>query len=88
MFLHLGGEVTVLQRDVIGIFSIDISKTGPATKEYLELIKSEKKLIVIGENQEIKSFVITNESVFFSPISSTTLQKRSQSSLYDSTGQL
>lgn len=80
MFLHLGGEVTILQSEVMGIFNIDITKTSAATKEFLEITKNEKKIIYIGDKQEVKSFIITNDYVFLSPISSVTLQKRNNTS--------
>lgn len=76
MFLHLGGEVTVLKREVMGIFNINITRTSAVTKEYLDIAKIGKKLKVIGDNQDIKSFIITNDYVYMSPISSVTLQKR------------
>lgn len=76
MFLHLGGEVTVPQKEILGIFDFEAAIKSPVTKEFLDLARSDKLVVEIAGFQQVKSFIITNSKVFFSPISSTTLQKR------------
>lgn len=75
MFLHLGGDVTVLQKDIVGIFDLESTK-NPVTKEFLEIAKNENSLIRIMEKQPSKSFIIAGGNVYYSPISSNTLQRR------------
>lgn len=76
MFLHLGGDVSILQKEVIGIFDLETSQRSIMTKEFINLAKSEKKVVYVANTDKAKSFVLTKGSVFFSPISSITLQKR------------
>ncbi len=76
MFLHLGGDTSVLLREVVGIFDLDSTKHSPATREFLEIAKDEGLIFVVGTEDKIKSFIITKEKVYYSPISSITLQKR------------
>lgn len=76
MFLHLGGDVSVLQKDIIGIFDLAVAeKNGPA-KELLEIAKGEKSLYSIAMNEKAKSFIVTDSKIYLSPISSITLMKR------------
>lgn len=75
MLLHLGGDVSIFKKHVTGIFDIDKTKNA-ATKEFLQSAKDEKRLHLVIKNQKVKSFVLVDNEVYLSPISSTTLQKR------------
>ncbi|MFC4768477.1 extracellular matrix regulator RemB [Effusibacillus consociatus] len=75
MFIHLGGDVMVPSKEVIAIFDLKMKESADSTKEFLNVAEEEGFVIVIDEN-ESKSFVVTNRKVYFSPISSLTLKKR------------
>ncbi|MBE6883389.1 MAG: DUF370 domain-containing protein [Ruminococcaceae bacterium] len=81
MYLHLGNDILVLTKDVIGIFDIENSTISKATKNFLA--SSEKAGRVINVSTELpKSFIICKEknsetvSIYISQISPTTLRKR------------
>ena len=75
MLLHIGGDVSILKKHVIGIF--DIEKTdNAATKEFLQTARDSTMLSLVSKNEKNKSFIVTGEKVYLSPISSTTLYKR------------
>lgn len=74
MFIHIGGDTVVSSSDVIAIFDID-SKDKPATKAFLEQESALGRVEVV-DVAELKSFIITDTKVYFSPISSLTLKKR------------
>lgn len=76
MFLHLGSELLVLKKDIIGIFDYDIVKKSKDTKEFMEIAINEGTINKIKGNNKHKSFVITDKQVYLSPISSLTLEKR------------
>lgn len=76
MFLHLGGDISVLQKDIIGIFDLGIAEKNGATKELLEIAKGEKNLFPISAKEKAKSFIVTDTKIYVSPISSITLLKR------------
>lgn len=81
MFIHIGGNVSVPKKEVIGIFDIDLIKKNNITKEFLDLSKSEAMISVVSKEQKTKSFVVTNTKVYYSPISSVTLKKRANNIL-------
>jgi hypothetical protein len=74
MFLHLGGDVIISKKDIVGMFDLKKTTINRSTKEFLELADSQGKTIYINDSP--KSFIATKNKVYFSPISSTTLLKR------------
>ncbi|WP_425059457.1 hypothetical protein SCACP_00060 [Sporomusa carbonis] len=74
MFLHLGANTVIPLRNVIAIFDLKIAASA-VTDQYIKNVKSSNKLIDISENSA-KSFIITDQNVYMSAISSQTLKKR------------
>jgi extracellular matrix regulatory protein B len=74
MFIHIGGDTMVRLRDVIGIFDYH-EKSGSDNALFLENAKRNDAVEVV-ELGEIKSFIVTDHKVYYSPISSLTLKKR------------
>lgn len=75
MFLHLGGNVVIPKKDIIAIIDMR-TKTTPSTKEFLEIADDEGFIEYISDDGKEKSFIITNKEIYISPISCTTLKKR------------
>ena len=79
MTLHLGGDVIISMKDVIAIFDIETSMTSEVNKEFLEIAKEEGFIKTISKNDP-KTFVLAEldhkTMIFLSPISSSTLLKR------------
>lgn len=76
MFLHLGGNIVIPGHKIIAILDAR-SAESPATKEFMEIAKDEGFIKNITPMEKAKSFVITSDSIYVSPISCTTLKKRS-----------
>jgi len=76
VFLHLGGDVVVLKKDIIAILDARI-KNSAITREFIEIAKDEGFIQPISNQEKEKSFVITSKEIYVSPISCTTLKKRS-----------
>ncbi len=80
MFIHLGGNVVVPLNDLISIMDIESSCHSKNTKEFLKTAEDEGFLVKITDEKP-RSFIFTvkdNQTIIYlSPISSTTLQKRS-----------
>jgi len=74
MFLHLGADTVIPLRSVIAILDLKITNSA-ITNQYINNIKTKKNFIDISENSA-KSFIITDENIYFSAISSHTLKKR------------
>lgn len=78
MYLHLGNDVLVRNKDIIGIFDIENTSTGKITKDFLNFSKN--KFISVNFDMP-KSFIVckdvnNKEKIYISPISVTTLKKR------------
>lgn len=79
MYLHLGQDVVVPSKTIVGIFDIENTSISKITKEFLG---SEEKLRhVINVSMELpKSFVVCRDKrenvVYISQISCATLKKR------------
>ncbi|MDO4535366.1 MAG: DUF370 domain-containing protein [Clostridium perfringens] len=79
MFLHLGENIVVPIKDVIGIFDIDVARYSADTMQFLRMAEDDG-FVERVTNEEPKSFVIAEvnkmSKIYYSPISSSTLTKR------------
>lgn len=79
MFLHIGEDVEIMARDLVGIFDIQSIKNSKITSEFLKAAEEEDFIFRVSQD-EIKSFIVTQKDgksiIYLSPISSATLQKR------------
>ena len=77
MYLHLGEDIVVNSKRVLGIFDMDTSTVNKATRDYLEKAEKENKIIYV--NFELpKSFVVTDDKIYVSPLNTSTLLKRTR----------
>lgn len=82
MYLNIGDNVLVSERDIIGVFDLDITSQSHRTRQYLN--RAEKSGEVVYTNiQEIpKSFVVCakkkgkGQTVYISTLNSQTVAKR------------
>ena len=85
MYLHLGQEVVVRKKDIIGIFDLDNTTVSPHTKEFLgdaekagrvEYVSYElpKSFVVCAEQK--KSTHSRKERVYIAQMAPATLKKR------------
>lgn len=79
MFLHLGENVVVPIKDVIGIFDLETTMYSSDTSAFLRMAEEDGFVERISKEKP-KSFVIAEidkmSKIYLSPISSTTLTKR------------
>ncbi|MBD7916119.1 DUF370 domain-containing protein [Clostridium sp. Sa3CUN1] len=79
MFLHLGENVVVPVKDVIGIFDLQTTMYSSDTSAFLRLAEEDGFVERVSKEQP-KSFVIAEvnkmSKIYLSPISSSTLTKR------------
>ena len=80
MFLHLGENIVVPIKDIIGIFDIETSMYSSDTIQFLRMAEEDGFVQRITKDKP-KSFIIAEvdkkSKIYLSPISSVTLQKRS-----------
>lgn len=79
MFLHLGENIAVPIKDIIGIFDMETTMYSSDTIQFLRLAEEDGFVERINKERP-KSFVVAEvdkkSKIFLSPISSTTLCKR------------
>ena len=77
MYLYLGGDIVLKSDKIIGIFDMDTSTVSKVTRDFLNKAEKNKKIVYV--NYELpKSFVVTGNKIYVSPLNATTLLKRSR----------
>lgn len=79
MFLHLGNNVVINDKEIIGIFDLDSTTISKKSRDFLN--RAEKNGEVITVSFELpKSFVLAGKrnksKIYLSQLSSATLEKR------------
>ena len=81
MYLHIGNQIHIRERDFVGIFDADRTTTSWITRKYLS--EAQRKALVSAANDEIpKSFVLYRDraggkyKVYFSQLSTAALMGR------------
>ena len=77
MYLHIGEDTVIRDRDIIGIFDMDTSTVNKATRDYLKKAEQEKRVVYVNYDLP-KCFVVTDKKIFISPINTSTLSKRAK----------
>lgn len=79
MYINIGGDVVIKAEEIVGVFDIDKLTVYKVNRNYLS--KTEKSGKIINVTHKIpKSFIVcekdTENIVYISPLTTTTLQKR------------
>ena len=81
MYLHIGNQIIIRERVIVGIFDADRTTTSWITRKYLS--EAQRKALVSAANDEIpKSFVLYRDradgkyKVYFSQLSTAALMGR------------
>ena len=86
MFLHLGENIVIPVKDIIGIFDIESTMYSADTSQFLRMAE-EDGFVERITTDKAKSFILAEvdkkSKIFLSPISSSTLQKRTEPFYYD-----
>ena len=77
MYLHIGEDTLIKDKEIIGIFDMDTSTVNKATRDYLKKAEKDKRVIYVNYDLP-KCFVVTDKSVYVSPINTGTLNKRAK----------
>ena len=85
MYIHLGNEISISDKRIIGIFDIENTSLGNDTREYLKKATARKQVVNVSMEMP-KSFIVcsdnkSEDTVFISPISVNTLHKRAGTSI-------
>ena len=72
MYIHLGDDCVVSTREIVTIVDYKM-RSSSVVEEFLK--KQEEQIISLSQGTP-KSIVVTTKSVYYSPLSSSTLKKR------------
>ena len=75
MYLYLGSDVVVDERNVIGIFDIEKVTVDRYMKDYLSYSQKSGKIYYVSLDMP-KSIIVCEDMVFISNVSCDTLKKR------------
>jgi extracellular matrix regulatory protein B len=75
LYIHIGEDCLVKAKDIIAIIDKESSNSSPYFEELLN--KHENHLIDLAKGS-FKSIIITSGTIYFSPLASSTLKKRSE----------
>lgn len=79
MYISIGGDMMVRDRDIIGVFDLDATADSEKTMAYLQSAERNGALLNIAEDIP-KSFLVTEEygmeKVYFTQLNAATLEKR------------
>lgn len=78
MYLHLGADITLPLEEVLCIIDLRNIARLPVNKTFIRQAEKDKQLRRVGPDEEMKTMILTPETVYLSPISSATLKKRIQ----------
>lgn len=77
MFIHLGEDTVINDKEIIGVFDIDTSTVNKATRDYLSKAEKDKRIVYVNYDLP-KSFIVCDNEVYISPINTSTINKRSK----------
>ncbi len=78
MYVHIGGNCSISDRIIIGIYDFDqltTGKKGQLNHQYLQAKEQTFQVAVLGDDLP-KSFIVTLEGIYLSPISTHILWQR------------
>ncbi|MDC3414905.1 DUF370 domain-containing protein [Aquibacillus sp. 3ASR75-11] len=75
MFIHIGGDHVIQSEEVVAIVEHDLISSSSIVAEMITNQRKNNNVLDPSEESP-KSIVITNEYIYFSPLSVLTLKKR------------
>ncbi len=87
MYLHLGQNVMIPNRDIIGIFDLDNTTWSFRTRRFLERAEREGRVVTIGDDLP-RSFVLTSDgsggvTVYITALSPAALSARAERNSFE-----
>ena len=77
MYINIGEEYVLKEKDIIAVFDMDKATVGKITRDYLNAAQKSGKIIYAGYDLP-KSFIVTKDKVYISPLNTATVLKRAR----------
>lgn len=75
LFLHLGEDIVLRTKEIVAIIDSNLVQESVILKEFIDI--NDKNIVHISDGT-VKSIVVTENKVYFSPLTAVTLNRRSQ----------
>ena len=83
MFIHIGQDTVIIDKEIIGIFDMDNTTVMKKTIDYLNNAEKEKSVINVAPFELPKSFIVCQtpkgKRIYISPVSVGTVLRRIES---------
>ncbi len=80
MYINIGTEVLIKDKDIIGIFDLDNTTVSKFTREYINNAEKNGECITVSFEELPKSFIVTRKNdkkeIYISPLNTSTIFKR------------
>lgn len=80
MYLELGQETVITDKNILGIFDLDNTTVSKATREYINTASKNGECVTVSFEELPKSFVVTDDGmtrkIYISPFNTSTIFKR------------
>ncbi len=80
MYLNIGTEVLIKDKDILGIFDLDNTTVSKSTREYINKAEKNGECITVSFEELPKSFIVTakdeKKEIYISPLNTSTIFKR------------
>ncbi|MCH5325207.1 MAG: DUF370 domain-containing protein [Eubacterium sp.] len=77
MYIHIGGNVALDTKDIIGIFDIEKTSVNKDVNRYLSQLQKQGRIYYVSYEMP-KSFVVCEKMVYVTNVSVMTLKKRAR----------
>lgn len=76
MYIHIGGECSIPEKVIVGIFDLDeVTKSNSSTNDFLKKAEEEGRVENVSYDFP-RSIVVAVDKIYISPISASTIRKR------------
>ena len=80
MYLNVGTEMLIKEKNILGIFDLDNTTVSKATREYINTAEKNGECVTVSFEDLPKSFIVTTENekkkIYISPLNTSTIFKR------------
>ncbi len=76
MFIYIGNDDVVESKKIITILDYQLTHSSPKLRQLID--KHRKDNTILGSEQDAKSIIITEDCIYYSIFSTSTLKKRDE----------
>lgn len=80
MYLNIGQDTVIIEKDILGVFDLDNTTVSKSTREYINTSSKNNECVTVSFEELPKSFIVTtkgeNKKIYISPLNTSTIFKR------------